>query len=224
MSIRHIIPNLNNLLGEGKLTDFFKVLSPHFDSKFSKTEDLRLLQSQWSTLDREYYLNKIDLKEFLRLKTEIVGGLQWVMSSLDTEFLNRSNEIDSIEGRLLLLTPTSETEKIMIEYLPFERFPERESVLDETYKDPKLIESIKIIVFDHFKHLKVKVESQTRIVQIAKLQWLLTNTKLYVIWFGTNNEIVEKNNARIYAVDSPFALYSRIREMLNFLKYYRGGQ
>jgi hypothetical protein len=44
----------------------------------------------------------------------------------------------------------------------------------------------------------------------------------YLLYFGRNNKILENFPMKAYFANSPFSLYARLREILEFMKYYKG--
>lgn len=42
----------------------------------------------------------------------------------------------------------------------------------------------------------------------------------YILYFGSHNEKVSKYPHKVYATNSPFSLYARLREMIEFMKYF----
>ncbi len=176
-------------------------------------------QANWKSVRDGYNQSLIDHPEKEKAFALIRKGLLDLAGDLQDSDLKEA-DADKISTRLLILTPNQNTENEMRLFFPFEYFRDVEFVFDETYKG--LVEDTDLIIFDNFKHPEIEVEEEVRQSQVKKLDWILKNTKCFVVWFGSYGEFVNRHNDRIYAANFRFALYARINEMINFLTYYRG--
>ena len=221
MPPRQILPYLKDLLARDELAEFFELLTPRLETNPLVMAGITVSRNKLITAERNYYiLHLIDYPTFSLQKNQAIIGLHNAVDSLGVESVIGKNKEGIIEESILLLSPSLDSEKEMLAYLPFDYFPKLQTAQEEDYQ--QIANSFKIIIFDYFDHNGIIIESEIRSTQTNKLQWLLKNTDCYIIWFGTHNDMVRENSDRIYAANFRFALYARIREMIDFLKYYSG--
>ncbi len=51
----------------------------------------------------------------------------------------------------------------------------------------------------------------------------LQHSPRYILYFGRFNKMLEHYPTKAYFANSPFSLYARLRELMEFMKYYRTG-
>lgn len=187
----------------------------------NKQQRLVLLKARWIAVKQEYDQGTIPIEDKRREHNIILSALLNLAGEVTDADLEefQGNKIDT---SLLVITPNNETRVEMSRFFPFEYFRDVKFPTEENYQSE--IDDEDLVIFDHFEHNNVVIDEMTRMAQIDKLTWILDNSECYVVWFGAYGDLVSKYKHRIYAANFQFALYARIREMIEFIHFFRRGE
>lgn len=217
-----------------QIDEAFGKVWEHVDTQSPVFDDFRILQNNWEDAKRAYHQNLIDYAIYSGINAKTRSGiLNFINSLLEKDFQAKRSD-EKIAARILVISPNLLSEAAIVTFFPFEYFrqvdfaqyddnwpPGQNRATDESNLAPwqQSIYAADLVIFDNYAHPEVQVEDEIRKIQMEKLLWLLNYTDRCVVWFGGHNEVVSQNPDRIYAANSRFALYARVREMLEFLKY-----
>lgn len=246
MTTSDLKTHVQELLRENKFQRSFDLLWGNISRESNSFSILTNLAGSWRETKDEYQQGIIGSDDKARRFSQSRTALLEFVNDLKDGDLKEIKE-DKIATRLLVITPSKDTEKAMCLFFPFEYFRDIVFVRDERHQDEiededdaartkydgvysvvlndkyqLKIKDDDLVVFDNFEHPRIEITEVDRLSQLEKLKWVLNNTDCFIIWFGSYGEIVKENNDRIYAANFRFALYARIKEMIDFLKYYHG--
>lgn len=211
-----------NSVKDGKLEKAIDIVWERLSAKSPLKSDFATLNGRWKDVEREELLGKIDFETFSRQRNKISSDFLNFVSMLSDDDLDLIRDPDKIAAHLFVLTPTDTTAAAMSKFFPFEYFRQVEFENEFDYQTLDTSGHNTIVVFDHYSHEGVVVSPEQREIQLTKLRWILANRAFQIVWFGGYHDMVKENSTRIGAANFPFTLYARIREMLDFLKYYQG--
>jgi hypothetical protein len=229
---------IQDFLSDNDFQACFDMLWERVGRESSTFSTLINLKGQWTDIKNAYNQNRISYDDQSRTLSRINEALSDLVNRIQNNDLKEPSS-DKIATRLLIISPTRETIEEMQAFFPFEYFRETVFIYDDRYDDveesDRLKDSIEVwinqsyenkidendlVIFDHFEHKRFVVDGDRRAIQLEKLEWILVYTACYIVWFGNYGDIVKQHNDRIYAANFRFALYARIREMIDYLKYY----
>jgi len=211
---------VQGLISDNKHIEVIALLWKEIKRDSPSFNTLTLISGRFRGAKTDYMHGTIDYETNKRDISSVSAALLELSGSLNIKDLAEVDS-DKISTRLMLITPTDESEVEMRLFFPFEYFRAVEIAGDDD-RYQSIIDDEDLIIFDNFAHQRVEVGEPIRKRQFEKLDWVLKNTACFIIWFGDYGEIVKLHNDRIYAANFRFALYARIREMLDFIKYYKG--
>jgi|GEM_PF-4578262 hypothetical protein len=207
---------------ESDLTPAFDLVWDRLSAKSTYQSNFRVLEGRWKDITHAQRIGTITFAEVSQHKSQVREAFLSFIKNLPDADLDTIRNPDKIAARLFILTPTDTSEAAMHQFFPFEYFREVEFDREESYKTLASAGMNTVVIFDHYNHEDVEVNTEQREAQLEKLRWLLRETTCPIVWFGDRHEMVSIYSKRIGAANFPFTLYARIREMLDFLKYYQG--
>lgn len=219
---QNLLDATRNFINAGESEKAFDLVWERLSPKSSFKNDFAVLNGRRRDVERENMRGKMDYEVFSRQINQITSDFLGFVNRLSDDDLDLIRDPDKISAHLFVLTPTEDTTVAMSQFFPFEYFREVEFENEKGYQylDSNCMNTV--VVFDHYNHKGVEVDIEQREAQLTKLKWILNNRTCQIVWFGGYHEIVKENSTRIGAANFPFTLYARIREMLDFLKYYQG--
>jgi len=206
---------------EGEIEKAIDLVWERLSANSSYKNDFALLNARLQDTKRDSLRNVIDNDVLSRQKSKIINDFLQLVGLLTNADLDDAQNPDKIAFPLFVLTPNVDTQAAMQKFFPFEYF--REIMFDkkDDYLGLNSSLSTTLVIFDHYNHDGIEVSLELRDTQMKKLKWIIDNTTCSIVWFGDNNDIVKDNRKRIGAANFPFTLYARIKEMIDFLKYYQ---
>jgi len=203
-NIDNLKKELASLVGQNDLEAAFEQIADRlFQGKWKTLTSFLLLKSQYAALKEEMMVGTIGDKEHGLGMNKMRKGLLHFIQHLEAE---------DLVGKALVISPNAEAEaplaKAFLKFYSLSVFDhECQGVVDGDYD---------FLVFNDF-YWKPDPEAASAFEALCQ-KYL--EAGYYVVYFvATHKDIVGKNREQVHAAQSPFALFARVREMIEYLKY-----
>ena len=196
-----------------------RLLSP----KSMAYDDLILVQTRYNELSKKEHQAIIHEENVKIDKNQIITALLAFINRLTNEDLKvEAFQAHSIETIILVVT---NDEAMMRKFFSTYFFKNVHFTTSNTIDLPDACE---LIVFDNkimggdLYNEKDEINLSEEVQQhLGLLRTYLSQTSLNIVYYGNNLDLVTKYRDRIHAANSQFALYARIKEMIEFMRYYK---
>jgi hypothetical protein len=193
--------------------------------------------NEFLLLNHRYNKNKVGLindslpyEVYSREDNKITEALLHWVDQISESDLN-SNIIDRVKEILnpvLVVCSSDESRQYMQKIFSLLNFKNAKVIVGEKLED---ITEFDLVIFDNRKLKdcpseallsklsdgeKHKIEAT-----LSLMETYISKTDKFLIHFGERLFWINKNRERVYAANSKFALYARIKEMLDFIASYR---
>lgn len=214
-----------------KVKDSLSILKNNLDSSSSKINLLTAIRRNYNTIQTEWLGGIVKEEEYGMRHNKLTARILEFLDLLEAEDLNtESGREHSVIKNPLLIIGNPETNpremKKLFEVLRFE--------LVDFYKTGDPIpanDQYRLIIFDNtdlpvcpspdkLSGFEESIQEKFNL-RIALWKDFLEKTNYFFIHYGEYFYWINKNRERIHAANSRFALYSRVKEMLDFIYSYR---
>ena len=220
MTANELKSKFDQLIAKAKLEEGFNLLDTHV-SKLSEIweDEILLLQSQFSELNRERIVGIIKRDDYTIVKQSIQSRIRESIKKLNDEDIVKP-VIDENECKILIICRDDTDEFYM------RSFCGQKTNLKYEVKQLKVYElptNYKFIIFDNHSIKNIEDKFELKDDEVAHLELMkeyieeFAEHKKYMIHFGEMTDVVSKNRDIIYSANSKFALYSRIMEMNKYI-------
>lgn len=172
------------------------------------------LQARLNRINNNKLANVLTEEEEARQENQLVMDVLEFLDSLsDVDFLPSAQLLQEIYEKILVVCYDIESEKAMRAFFDSFYFKNVQYTFD--FNEAK-IAWCDLVVFDF-------LNAQLNNTQYYELlQLYLDQTDKYLLYFGRFTNTLEYYPWKAHYAESPFELYARIREMIEFKKFYKG--
>ncbi|MCB0654140.1 MAG: hypothetical protein KDC85_22865 [Saprospiraceae bacterium] len=222
MNIEKIKGRLKNLIKKDQTSIAIQELEKYIPSNKDAYDEIILLGARSYRIKKEESLDRNNPKVTID-KNILDNDLMTLINKLnEDEFQGFDREITY--EKFFVVTPTSKRKGEIEEFFPEEYFPNCEVIVSEEIKTKP---RSKFIIFDFYGFEKINSpESENVFIKKhpALKSYLLILSELvkqrhFIIYLGNHYYNLDNWREQVHAANSKFALYARIREMIEYLKY-----
>ncbi len=220
MNLQTLQQQTKTLVGDAKLGTAFELLKKHVAPHSSRYNDLMIIKSNHADVSNAGMVGTLTYEYLQTGKNQIAHKIISYVDVLEEEDVRNPVAAEQHKD-FLVICPTAQMPK-MKEYFTSLQFSGFEVCSYEAVLD---IAPYKLLVFynmdlPHCPQEAGKQELDTAIQQNieARIQFMETclSTKQYAVYYGNNFYWVNDRRDYIHPANSRFALFARVREMLQF--------
>ena len=174
------------------------------------------LQARLNRFNNSKLANVLSPEEEARQENQLVMDvLEFLDALTDADFSPAAQIREEIYDKILVVCYGADA---VLELQPFFDSFYFKNVQYALYKfDEEKIAWADFIIFDYI----YAVDNDPGYYELLR-QYLDETPGKYLLHFGRHDRILELYPMKIHTANSPFELYARIREMIEFKKYYKG--
>ena len=215
------------LLGKGtRLEEVFNLLDKTIDKNKPISTEITLVRAQLARLNDESDGDRIKRADYLTERNSIDYRLSKIVKKIeDSDTIeaieDMSYKMDINDKPILVICRNDTDEFFMRAFCDQKQGLNCEVKQLKAYTDPA---NYKFIIFDNHSIKDIDDRFDLKEDEIAHLNLMkeyieeYRDHNKYMIHFGDNAKIVSKNRDIVYSANSKFSLYSRIREMENYIR------
>ena len=217
---------IHQLLQKGQLALAFQLLQHLLESN-THQKALSALKTEYNQLQDEHLKELIEWEAYVERRQGIINEL----TQLSRHFqLTDTGELGSwgkhVTPILAITFDPKEIEKLEDFFAKF-AFTQ---VDVRTWNENPGFDNYKIIVFDNTdlmdeqeaerSNLRISQENK-RSDRIIQMDYCVSRSACFILHYGNQFSWVNENRARAHAANSKFALYARLKELVDFIEAYR---
>lgn len=203
------------MISQNDLGGLLKTLDEDIAESSKLKDELIVHTRKFNQLSSDSRSNLLDYQEFTKETNRICSSLLGFIEALTETDLSPTKPLrDTFFERILVIVADEERKKWISQFFAAEYFPNLSFHVEKDLADT---EKYSIVVFDN-------MFNKDEIPQGWKelLKAYLNLPGFYLLYLGGHNEDVAKYPTKAYATNTIFSIYARLREMVEFMKYFPG--
>ena len=206
----------NNFIEKGDLQNCLKELKAALKQDTSVREDLILILSSYNSLLKQEQL--LDSTEYRREISKIAKSILVLVDSLEDRDVSEGVFIETL---LIICNPQKRSDMEAFfgkRYFPNAEFINYGEVLPKGIYDVIILEDESNIINQTINNKGTEIPTEQNKNRREQMKGYLDTSDAYFLYIGNRFTLGYEN--RVYFSNSRFSIYARLKELLDYLKYY----
>lgn len=203
---------LRNLVAATLLDEVLQKLSQVFKNDSDKLNDITLFYTRHNLTSANYRKGLIEPKEHHQQVLQLANSILNLIGEISEEEATAYELENSIFTKILVVCKNEAAIQRMDAF--FDSFYFKNVDYTHHYDEAK-VAWCDLIVFDFLHACEENPAYHDLLTQY------LRHSPKYILYFGRFNKLLEQYPMKAYFTNSPFSLYARLRELIDFMKYYQ---